>query len=122
MLFFVLKEPYLKIVSACETFRTHNSDDNCYIYSAILREKGGLIDGGVPSRKRKQENTAHMQGQQKCWVAPCYGCLLSPGKASPIVRALHCTGTRNLSNLIETNLKTVMTASVQGNKSKHTRG
>ena len=44
---------------------------------AICLELGGLL---------KHENTAH---RGKNWVAPYYGCSLSPGKAAQISHALH---------------------------------
>ena len=44
-----------------------------------MSEFGGL---------QKHENTVHRK-QQNNWVAPYYGCSLSPGKAARISRALH---------------------------------
>ena len=52
-----------------------------------MSEVGGL---------RKHENTAHRKKGKK-WVAPCYSCSLSPGKAARISSSLHLD--KNIANL-----------------------
>ena len=49
-------------------------------YPSVVKSVG-ISAGGVETRTRCT--------QGESWVAPCYGCSLSPGKAARISRALH---------------------------------
>ena len=50
-------------------------------------------------QKKVHENTAHRRTKQQPWVAPYYGCSLSPEKAARLSRALHWD--KKKSHLIE---------------------
>ena len=51
--------------------------------TSICWKRVGLTAGGI------METQKHCTQEQKCWVAPDYGCSLSPCKAAQISCALH---------------------------------
>ena len=58
------------------------------IYSARRGWKGGVVEGGwsgsvVAASEFNSEDPGFDRSRDKSWVAPYYGCSLSPGESSP---------------------------------------